>query len=267
MNRPTSLAGRLAVPGFAAVLAAAGLMLTGCGSSSGSSSGSGSPAATGSAAAKSSSSAPASSGGSVSVAYFPLTVGNTWVYENKTFAGATTATNKVTKVTPAAGGSDVTMTNSIRLAGSSAPQPSTTETVLVHPDGSISIPLSQFAGGTVQVKSGGIIWPSATQLASGQPNASTIVILETQNGQALTLTMHVVVKGDGTATVTVPAGTYQTSVISQTMTSSYHGIAVVLHLRTYVANGVGPVESVLTTSAEGHSIIANTEVLKSFTKG
>ncbi|MGA3153632.1 MAG: hypothetical protein ABSD40_14645 [Streptosporangiaceae bacterium] len=276
MNRCTSLAARRpGIPVYtAAMLAAAGLMLAGCGSgsssgsSSSSSSGSGSSAATGSAAAATSSPASAAgSGGSVSVAYYPLALGNTWAYENVTLAGTGSSTDKVTAVTPAAGGSDVTMSSTIRLPGSSAPQPATSSTILVHPDGSISIPLTQIAGGSIQLKSGSVVWPSASQLASGVPHDSTIVVTDTQDGKTITLTTHVVVKGEGSATVTVPAGTYQTSVISQTMTSSYDGIAVVLDLRSFVANGIGPVETVLTTTTEGHSLLENTEKLTSFTKG
>ncbi len=51
-----------------------------------------------------------------------------------------------------------------------------------------------------------------------------------------------VVTGEGTQTVRVPAGTYQATLINEAMTEKFSGAAVGLDIRTWVANGVGPVK-------------------------
>lgn len=114
---------------------------------------------------------------------------------------------------------------------------------------------------------GGPAEPPAAQLASGQPHHNTLVITTTMAGQTSTIRAHVVVKGEGTQTVTVPAGTYQATVINETMDEKFSGISVGLDIRTWVANGVGPVKSEVSSNAAGRSVVASLQVLKSFTKG
>ena len=88
------------------------------------------------------------------------------------------------------------------------------ETYLFHADGSISYPLGSFSPGSgVTVTSNGVVWPPASVIASGKPSQSTLNISIKAAGQNLSTTAHVTVQGDGTATVTVPAGTYQTTVV------------------------------------------------------
>jgi hypothetical protein len=263
-------------PAAAAVLAAAatsGLVLAGCGNSSSattaatSSSASGQPAAAGAASAgPTSNGASSNSGGSVTVgtALFPLAVGNTWVYQEKLIGDSGTVTNKVISVTPAAGGDKVAMKVKDDLLGVHA---GSTSVFLIHSDGSISVPVTQVGSTSVTVKSGSIIWPSSVQLASGQPHHDTLVISIKEDGHSSTVTAHVVVKGEGTQTVRVPAGTYQATLINETMDEKFSGINVGLDIRTWVANGVGPVKSEVSSNAAGRTAISSVQVLKSFTKG
>ena len=65
----------------------------------------------------------------------------------------------------------------------------------------------------------------------------------------------------------MPPGTYQATVIDEVMTEKFSGIAVDMDIRTWVANGVGPVKTELTTDAAGKTAIVNDQELKSFTKG
>ena len=260
---------------MATLLAITGLTLAGC---KGSSSASGSSGSTASAGTTSSASPAASSGGGQGsgsggsagggsgtslAADFPLAVGNTWVYETKVGAlSRGTTTNKVTSVVPVAGGHRVRMEVIDHLgAGTVTP---TSFTYIFRSDGSITIPFSEFSSEKVRLISGGIVWPSRAQLASGQPLHSTLVFATSIVGHRLRVAAHVVVKGAGTQSVTVPAGTYRAQVIEETMTEKVEGIRVNTTIKTWVAPGVGPVkDEVLSSSA----IPSTVEVLKSFTRG
>jgi hypothetical protein len=248
----------------AALLAAAGLALAGCKSSASASGTASSPAAGGSSSGPASSSGASGSGGtsSAGTTYFPAAVGNTWVYQT-TISGVShgTITNKITAVTPVAGGNKVTM-QSLTSTGA-AP----TVSYIFHSDGSISVPFTQFGGTAIKVTSGSIIWPSAAELSSGQVHHAVLSMDVNLPGHVTHVAAQVTVQGKGTETVTVPAGTYQAQVIDQTISEKVVGVAITLTIRTWVANGVGPVKSELVSQA-GPAGGANTvEVLKSFTKG
>ena len=51
------------------------------------------------------------------------------------------------------------------------------------------------------------------------------------------------------------------------MSEKFSGIAIDMDIRTWVANGVGPVKTELRTSSAGKTAIVNDQELKSFTKG
>jgi hypothetical protein len=238
--------------GMAALIAATGLALAGC---------SGSLSVSGSASPAAGSSSPAAPGGTQAGIFFPVGVGNTWVYTTGSAGqGGATVTNKMTAVTPVATGQQVTMSVA---AGALAPA---SVTYVFHPDGSITVPVTQFASGAIQLSSGSILWPSRAQLASGQPHSSTVTFTLKIAGQPIHVTANVTVQGGGTQAVTVPAGTYQAQVINETFSESVAGKPVKVTLQTWVANGVGPVKTALTssTSSSGPGTV---EVLKSFTKG
>lgn len=135
MNR-SGFTTRTPAAAMLAAAAASGLILAGCGSSSGtttastSSSGSGQPAASGSAPAARTSGSGSSgsvSTGSGAVAFFPLSVGNKWVYVDKLSGEQGSVTNQVISVTPVASGSKVVMKDQDDLAAeppTGPPQPS-----------------------------------------------------------------------------------------------------------------------------------------------
>ena len=258
---------------LAAVLAA-GLALAGCGgaassSAGGSAAGSATSAATNgtatsAASAASSTSAAAAAGTSTSVP-FPVAVGNTWNYKITTGGETGTTTNKMTTVTSVAAGQQVTMLTTDHVGSVNG---SATETYLFHADGSIGYPLGSFSPGSgVTVTSNGVVWPPASVIASGQPSQSTLNIAIKAAGQNLSTTAHVTVQGDGTATVTVPAGTYQATVVLVTERLEIVGITASIQIKTWLAPDVGPVKE-LVNAGEGSaaSVVANEELL-SFTKG
>jgi hypothetical protein len=249
----------------AALLAATGLALAGCKSSTSASGTASSPAAGSSSPASSSGSAGSGGAGQTSsnggTTYFPVGVGNTWVYQTS-LSGLShgTITNKITQVTPVADGQRVTMGVSGLGAG-------THVTYTFHSDGSISVPFTQVGSTAIKVTSGSIIWPSAADLSSGQTHTSTLTFELTVAGQVTHETAHVTVRGKGMQSVTVPAGTYQAQVIDETVSEKVDGVAVSLTVETWVANGVGPVKSELLSKTSTAGAPTTVEVLKSFTKG
>jgi hypothetical protein len=269
-----ALAQRNRPAGAAVALAAlAGLVLAGCSTSSPGSTAS-KPAGSGSASAKSSSSGAGSSGGSTSVISanslpFPIAVGNTWTYTdtNEAVTGGMTV-DKIVAVAPVSGGQQVTMADAITVAGTTS---NSTGYFIFHPDGSITYPFNQFNTNSSTTKvtllSGTVMFPSASALASGQVSHSTLKIQFTSNGTTEDLTSDITVKGGGTQTVTVPAGTYSASVVDMTMAETIEGISVSSQVTTWFANGVGPVKTEVTLNEGGNSTVAAQNELTSFTKG
>jgi hypothetical protein len=264
MSRHEVSSRRLA--GAAAVVAtAAGLVLAGCGGSSSSGSAAGTSAASSSPAAAHS---PASGGSSSAVTTatvpFPVGVGDTWKY--KTTYGRTV--NRMTAVTPVSGGQQVTMRSAITSLGTTTHD---TAYYVVHSDGSISLPFSQFdtSSSTASVKliSGNIFWPPADQLSSGQAYHDALKIEFSDNGMAQNVTAHVTVRGGGTQSVTVPAGTYNADVVNMTMSETVDGILVSSVVKTWLAPGVGPVQSEVILHEGGIDHIAAEDQLISFTAG
>ncbi len=244
----------------AALAAAAGLVLAGCGGTNGSAGSSNSSGSAASSAA--SSSASSGSGGSTSVVSsaslpFPVGVGDTWTY--KTTYGKTV--NTMTAVTPVSGGQQVTMSGTITSLGTTS---NNTAYYVVHSDGSISLPFSQFSstassGTSVKLISGSIFWPPAAELASGQANHDTLRIEFIQGGKTQKVTAHVTVQGAGTQSVTVPAGTYSATVVNMTMSEKVLGISVSSEVRTWLATGVGPVQTevIINEGGTGHVLDEN----------
>jgi hypothetical protein len=264
MNRNAVSPRRLA--GAAAVVAiAAGLVLAGCGRSSSPGSAAGNNAAGSSPAASHS---PGSSGSTSALTTasvpFPVGVGDTWKY--KTTYGRTV--NRMTAVTPVSGGRQVTMRSAITSLGTTTHD---TAYYVVHSDGSISLPFSQFdtnsSTASVKLISGSIFWPPADQLSSGRAYRDALKIEFSEGGTEQKITAHVTVRGGGTQSVTVPAGTYSADVVNMTMSETIEGISVSSVVKTWLAPGVGPVQSEVILHEGGTDHIAAEDQLVSFTAG
>jgi hypothetical protein len=271
MNRSSFTSHRPAV--FTAAIVATGLALVGCGPKSSSSSSSGSTSgstASGKATASASNSGTSGSGLAADSTLFPATVGNTWVYDEDLGLGTAqtgTSTNRIVAVVPTAGGEQVTMSTSEDLPTVNTTSKPAIETLIFHSDGSISLPLTQLGSTSVTIKSGSIVWPSAAELESGQAHSDTLVMTIDEAGHDTTVTADVVTKGAGPASVTVPAGTYQTTLIDETMTEHFDGIAVNVEIQNWDASGVGPVKTAVISTADGKTSTVSSTELKSFTKG
>jgi len=259
-----------------AVAAMAGLLLAGCSTASPGSSGGASSTASKAAGSSSAGthSGSGNSGGSTSVVSsasvpFPISVGNTWKYtDTQGTLSSGTSVDKIASVTPVSGGQQVTMDTAITTLGTTS---HSTGYFIFHSDGSISYPFAQFNTGSsethVRLVSGNILWPSAADLASGKAYHDTLVIDYTISGKRHKLVSHITVRGGGTATVTVPAGTYTATIVTMTETGAFAGFAVSTEIKTWLASGVGPVKSEVIINEGGTSHVADINRLTSFTKG
>jgi len=261
---------------FAVTAAAAGLVLTGCGpSNSPSAVGTNSAGATSAAASSGASSAATSSASQSSVVVgssgttlpFPTTVGDTWKYSN---SNGTSSVNTIASNTQVAAGQQVGMAISFTDNGTTT---HANYDYIVQPNGEISLPTGQFtsgfsnAGASIKVVSGGIFWPSAAQLASGQPIHTTLVMAIDVSGTKETITEHITSQGEGTQSVTVPAGTYNATVISVSEEADVMGYKTTIDQKTWLANGIGPVQSEILTVDGSATDLSNKQELTSFTKG
>lgn len=257
-----------------AVLAGAAVItLAGCGSSvstsgaAGSSPAAGTPASTAS-AASASASAPATpgafSGPLVSPASlpFPIALGNTWVYQTVSSINNAHAlvTRKVLSVAPVAGGHRVTMSYTVTPGVSPA---STQESYIFYADGKIGYPVTESRGVSV-IPDTGITWPDAADLGSGRVYRSTELV-RLSNGQEQTA--DVTVQGGGTTSVTVPAGTYQATLVTMTMTTKVGDFTTTAVVKVWTAAGTGPVKSEELVQAGGNTELKTTEELLIFTRG
>ncbi len=258
-----------------ALAAAAGLTLVGCGTANSGSGSLSSSGSSGSSAPTSSKSANTSSGGSTSAVSsnslpYPIAVGNTWTYKDTNIGSGGTTVDRVAAVTPVSGGQQVTMDGTISTGAGSLTTHSTGYFVF-HPDGSITYPFNQFNSNSSTTKvallSGSIMFPSASALASGQVSHGTLKIQFTSAGVTRDVTAHITVKGSGTQTVTVPAGTYTASVVDMTMTETIAGITIGTEVMTWFANNVGPVKTQVSIDEAGASHVEGVNELTSFTKG
>jgi hypothetical protein len=186
---------------------------------------------------------------------FPVRVGNTWVYQTKVGSASGRTTNRIVATGPGPAGYLVTMSSATNVTGASS---SGTAGYTFYPDGTVGYPAPAVNG--VSVTGGGIRWPNAAALASGRAYHSTLKIQVGSSGQ--TQDAGVNVYGAGTETVTVPAGTYQASVVETTITAKGETIVVT----TWIAQGVGTVKTQTQVSGAGAAGLTTTEELLSFTK-
>jgi hypothetical protein len=186
---------------------------------------------------------------------FPVAVGNTWVYRTTVGGQTGQTTNRIIAAGPAAAGYEVTMDSTTDVAGTV----STVQPVFVfYPDGTVGYPVPLVGG--LSVAGGQVRWPDAAGLASGQTYHSVVRILLGQTGQYENA--DVTVRGAGTASVSVPAGTYQASVVETTITAKGETIVVT----TWIAQGVGTVKTQTQVSGAGAAGLTTTQELVSFTK-
>lgn len=191
---------------------------------------------------------------------FPVAVGNTWVYRTTVGDQTGRTTNRIVSAGPVAAGYEVTMSSTTDVAGTAtAAQP----VYLFYPDGTIGYPVPPING--VSVAGGSIRWPDAAGLASGRAYHSVVRILDSQTGQYENA--NVTVRGEGTTAVSVPAGTYQASLVNTVIAAKVGGSITTVEVAIWIAQGTGPVQTAVLIQAAGKIELTTTNVLLSFTKG
>ena len=191
---------------------------------------------------------------------FPVAVGNTWVYRTTVGDQTGRTTNRIVSAGPVAAGYEVTMSSTTDVAGTAtAAQP----VYLFYPDGTIGYPVPPING--VSVAGGSIRWPDAAGLASGRAYHSVVRILDSQTGQYENA--NVTVRGEGTTSVSVPAGTYQASLVNTVIAAKVGGSITTVEVAIWIAQGTGPVQTAVLIQSAGKIELTATNVLLSFTKG
>jgi len=195
---------------------------------------------------------------------FPTAVGDTWVYQTTANVNGERGltTDKIVSAGPTAAGYQVTMSETVNVGGSVI----TAQPVYVfYPSGKVGYPVTDANG--VSVTGAGVTWPDAAGLASGQAYHSVVRIRVSQAGASEDENANVTVQGAGTAAVTVPAGSYQATVVNMTITTQVGSYTTSVDVKTWVAPGTGPVKSEVRTHGGGKTELTTTNVLLSFTKG
>ena len=194
---------------------------------------------------------------------FPIAVGNTWIYQTVSSINNahSLVTNKVVSVTPIADGHRVTMSSTVGVGQSAT---TTRQTYIFYDNGKIEYPVNQPG---VSVAGSGVLWPNAAQAASGQAFHSVLRIKLSNAGASQYEVANVTVQGGGTQTVTVPAGTYQATLVNMTMVMKVGNFTSTAVLKTWSAPGTGPVKTEELIETAGKTTLTTTEELLTFTKG
>jgi len=188
---------------------------------------------------------------------FPVAVGNTWVYQTTASGQTGQTTNRIVSAGPGPAGYEVTISSTTEVAGTAT---SVQPVYVFYPDGTIGYPVPPISGVSV---TGGIRWPDAAGLASGQAYHSVLRTQDSQTGQYENA--NVAVQGVGTMSVSVPAGTYQASVVETTIAGKVGGYTTTVEVTTWIAQGVGPVKTEELIRAAGRTDLTTNELL-SFSK-
>jgi hypothetical protein len=179
---------------------------------------------------------------------FPVAVGNTWVYQTQAGGQTGRTTNRIVAAGPGSAGYRVTVSSTTDVGGSAS---TVVPVYTFYPDGTIGYPVPSVSG--VPGTGSDVRWPDAAGLASGQVYHS---VLHVTGGNA-----DVTVQGTGTASISVPAGSYRASVVKTTISVQGQTVEVTV----WIAQGTGPVKTQVLVRAPGGTGLTTYELL-SFTK-
>ena len=112
-----------------------------------------------------------------------------------------------------------------------------------------------------------MLWPDAADLASGQDFHSVLRVRVGGTGPAKYETANVTVRGGGSASVTVLAGTYQATIVDMVLATKVGSFSTTVLVKTWTAPGTGPVKSEVSVLAAGKTELRTTEELLTFTRG
>lgn len=193
---------------------------------------------------------------------FPVAVGNTWRYRLVVGPKRGIAIAKMLAVSPSSNGKQVSVRNTDIIAGQHLGR---TQKYIFGSDGTITIPLGSL-GGELKMSSG-VRWPSASQIAAGQPATTNLTVQAGASGRSSRLVARVVVRGLGTSSVIVPAGRFRAIVVGMTLTLKAAGVREVVTTRNWMAPGIGPVKIETLLTEKGTTKVVGLESLISFKHG
>ena len=179
---------------------------------------------------------------------FPVAVGNTWVYQMQAGGQTGRTTNRIVAAGPGSAGYRVTVSSTTDVGGSAS---TVVPVYTFYPDGTIGYPVPSVSG--VPGTGSDVRWPDAAGLASGKVYHS---VLHVTGGNA-----DVTVQGTGTASISVPAGSYRASVVKTTISVQGQTVEVTV----WIAQGTGPVKTQVLVRAPGGTGLTTYELL-SFAK-
>jgi hypothetical protein len=193
--------------------------------------------------------------------YYPVALGNTWVYRVDYGAalglGIVTDTEEVTKVHHTAAGTHVTIARTFHYQNGRYPDFTSTVDYVFHKNGSLTVPFQngiQTRGTTITVKSGSIVWPTPQTLDSGHKSIGHIRASIRSAGQTINADVLVLVRGAGMASVRVPAGSFRRArILHQDLIETISRIStrITIKTTTYLVEGVGMVKSTVDSGLPG----------------
>lgn len=183
--------------------------------------------------------------------YYPVALGNTWVYQMNypDPVGIITETEVMTAVTPDGDDVRVTIERSFHYENGSAADFSDSVEYVFHADGSLSVPYQSIpdgSGADVEIHDGELTWPSTAEFEAGTPKTGVINLTVTVAGSAYDQSIGFTITGQGTESVTVPAGTYDARKLLQSMLVSMPSAGLEnlpIDATVWLAEGVGQVRS------------------------
>jgi hypothetical protein len=196
-----------------------------------------------------------------------VAVGDIWTYTVE-IAGQPlpfVLVKKITGITPVSGGQRVSMAITYSVDGISK---TIHQDYLFGTDGSISFPPGPIPSPMSPASAGNVIVPPLSVVNSARPVTWTVKMPPLKlAGHKVTGKTRITVQGGGTASVTVPAGTYRVTVVNMTVTatSSWVDKPIVMVQRMWFAPHVGEVGEELIAASSGSGHVLSTEKLQSFT--
>ncbi len=164
--------------------------------------------------------------------YFPVAVGNTWVYDLQDATGTSTLTDTISAVIR--DGADViaTIDRTIDHADTATADETTSVDFVFHDDGSVSEPFSYLVAGAP----GTLEWPSTADFEAGAPSTGSFAV------GAGSVVFSIL--GQGNESITVPLGTFECRRLVQNLLLSGSGVSDVPWAPSYwLSPGVGIVRA------------------------
>ena len=203
--------------------------------------------------------------------YFPVAVGNVWVYTT-TYAepvGTVTETETILSVSPdGAGGAEVDIQRDYHYENGSRPDFSDLVAYQFNDDGSIELPFEWIprADSTSEITptGGRFSWPSDSEFAAGTATTGTITLLVESDGEGYDETVSFEILGAGEESVTVPFGAFTARKLVQNLlvTVPSFGVEVPITATSWFQADVGLIRTEIPDAFGGPTI---TVELVSFT--